>query len=255
MYLLFFGGKIRYTRRNDMKYTENYKVKWHDTDATRCVKPSEILVYMQETANLQLKSADNTLDKMRDEQGLAFILSKIKLIFHAQLHAYDEISVRTWTCDSRGYTFLRCFDIHRGEELIAEGISFWALVDLNTRRFVRADGFSLGVESDEPLAIDVPRRIKPSSPETEILGTREIRYSDIDYNMHMNNTKYPNMLCDFMPIEKIGSIREMTLEFLHESALGDTLTFHGCNADGRYYFKTLNTAGDTCLTAEVLVAE
>ncbi|MBO5415509.1 MAG: hypothetical protein J6A83_02620 [Clostridia bacterium] len=238
-----------------MKYTENYKVKWHDTDAARRVRPSDILVYMQETANLQLQNSGNSLDKMRDEQGLAFILSKIKLIFHAPLHAYDEISARTWTCESRGYTFLRCFDIYRGDELIAEGISFWALVDLNTRRFVRADGFSLGVESDEPLAIDVPRRIKPPADEVAVLGERVIRYSDIDYNMHMNNTKYPNMLCDFMPIEKVGNIREMTLEFLHESALGDTLTFQGACADGRYYFKTVNTAGEVCLTAEVVVEE
>lgn len=240
---------------SEMKYTENYKIKWHDTDAERCVRPSDILVYMQETANLQLKSADNTLDKMRDEQGLAFILSKIKLVFHEHLHAYDEINARTWTCESRGYTFLRCFDIYRGEELIAEGKSFWALVDLNTKRFVRADGFELGVESDEPLDMEVPRRIKPPAGELAVLGERVIRYSDIDYNMHMNNTKYPNMLCDFMPLDKIGSIREMTLEFLHESALGDTLTFHGADADGKYYFKTTNTSGDTCLVAEVVTRE
>ena len=235
-----------------MKYTENYRVKWHDTDAARRVRPSEILVYMQETANLQLRSAGNTLDNMRDERGLAFILSKIKLVFHSPLYAYDEINVRTWTCESRGYTFLRCFDIYRGEELIAQAKSFWALVDLNTKRFVRADGFELGVESDEPLDIEVQRRIKPPASELEALGEREIRYSDIDYNMHMNNTKYPNMLCDFMPIDKVGGIREMTLEFLHESALGDTLTFYGADENGRYYFKTLNPAGETCLVAEVV---
>ena len=234
-----------------MKYTENFKIKWHDTDASRRVRPSDILVYMQETANLQLKNAGNTLDALRDERGLAFILSKIKIIFHSPLYAYDEISVRTWTCESRGYTFLRCFDIYRGDELIAEAKSFWALVDLNTKRFVRADGFDLGVESDPPLEMEVAR-IKPPASETRILGERTIRYSDIDYNMHMNNTKYPNMLCDFMPIEKVGDIKEMTLEFLRESAYGDTLTFCGASDGGRYYFKTLNSVGETCLVAEVV---
>ena len=238
-----------------MKYTEKMKVRWHDTDAERRVRPSQILVYMQETANRQLENAGMSLDELRDTKKLGFILSKIKIIFHKPLHAYDEIDARTWTCESRGFTFNRCFDIHKDGDTVAEAISFWALVDLEGRKLVRCDGISLGVEPDAPLAIDVPRRIKPCENDLETLGTRDIRYSDIDYNMHMNNTRYPDMLCDFMPIDKVGKIREMTLEFLHESALGDTLTFYGNNKDGRYYFKTVNTAGDTCLVAEIIVEE
>lgn len=234
-----------------MKHTENFKIKWHDTDAARKVRPSEILVYMQETANLQLEKSGASLDALRDNDGLAFILSKIKLVFHAPLFSYDEISVRTWTCDSRGYTFNRCFDIYRKDELIAEAISFWALLDIRERKLVRCDRFSLGVEPDAPLELDVPRRIKPPQSEPEIIGTRDIRYSDIDYNMHMNNTRYPNMLCDFMPIDEIENITQMTLEFVHESALGDTLTFFRARIEDGYYFKTLNTDGVTCLIAEV----
>ena len=120
---------------------------------------------------------------------------------------------------------------------------------------VRTDGFDLGLVPDEPIAIDVPRRIRQPEGELTLLGKRDIRYSDIDYNMHMNNTRYPDMLCDFMPMDKIQSISEMTLEFLHESALGDTLNFFGASEGNRYYFKTVNTAGDVCLVAEVMVKE
>lgn len=236
-----------------MKYTEIMKVRWHDTDASRHVRPSEILVYMQETANRQLDSAGLSLDELRDTKKLAFILSKIKLVFHKPLFAYDSIDARTWTCDSRSYTFNRCFDIHKDGELVAEAVSFWALIDLDEKKLVRSDNFSLGVEPDEMLEINVPRRIRPpEAQDITILGKRDIRYSDIDYNMHMNNTRYPDMLCDFMPIDEIPKIREMTLEFVHESAFGDTLTFYGANKDGRYYFKTVNEANDTCLVAEVI---
>ncbi len=233
-----------------MKYTENYKIKWHDTDASRQVRPSQLLVYMQETANLQLESMGRSLDAMRDNEKLAFILSKIKLVFHKPLYAYDEISVRTWTCAGKGFSFNRCFDIHRGGELIAEAISFWALLDLDSKRLIRCEGFSLGTEDEAPLAIETPRRIKPIEP-LELLGQREIRYSDLDYNMHMNNTRYPDMLCDFMPIEKVGDIETMTLEFLHESAFLDTISFYGADEDGRYYIKTKNDKGEVCLAAEI----
>ncbi|MBQ8140446.1 MAG: hypothetical protein IJ038_01980 [Clostridia bacterium] len=235
-----------------MKYTESFETKWHDTDAERRVRPSEILVYMQETANRQIDSTGTSLDDIRDKQRLAFILSKIKLVFHKPLAAYERIDVSTWTCESRGYKFNRCFDIRREGELVAEGISEWALINLDSRMLVRCDGVDLGIEPDEILKIDMPRRIKQPDAELSVLGTRPIRYSDIDYNMHMNNTKYPNMICDFMPIEQVDKIRVMTLEFLHESALGDMLTVYGCGDEGRYYFKTLNGKGDICLTAEVL---
>ena len=236
-----------------MKYTQNFTVKWHDTDAFRAVRPSEILVYMQECANLQLEHFGLSLDALRDEKKLAFILSKIKIIFHKKLYAYDEISVRTWTCESRGFTFVRCFDIHRGDELIAEAISFWALVDIEARRLVKCDDFELGIENDPTLDINVPRRIKPASAEYIGLGKRDIRYSDIDYNMHMNNTKYPDMLCDFMPIDQVERISDMTLEFLRESALGDTLEFICAREEQDFYFKTQNGAGDVCLSAKITV--
>lgn len=235
-----------------MKYTENYKIKWHDTNADRNVRLSQYLVYMQETANLQLRANGTSLDDVRDEMRLGFILSKIKLIFHKDLEAYEDISVNTWTCPSRGFTFSRCFEIEKGEEKVAEAISFWALLNIDTKMLTRVDGFDLGLESEEPLDIAVARRIKPPEGELILLGKRDIRYSDIDYNMHMNNTKYPDMICDFMPIEKISEIKTMTLEFLHESALGDTLSFWGVNDGERFYFKTVNQNGDVCLVAEVV---
>ena len=102
-----------------MKYTEKMTVRWHDTDASRQVRPSEILVYMQETANRQIDNAGLSLDELRDTKKLAFILSKIKLVFHKHLFAYDKIDSRTWTCESKGYTFNRCFDIHKDGELVA----------------------------------------------------------------------------------------------------------------------------------------
>jgi acyl-ACP thioesterase len=234
-----------------MKYTENYKIKWHDTNADRNVRLSQYLVYMQETANLQLRANGTSLDDVRDEMRLGFILSKIKLIFHKELAAYEDISVNTWTCPSRGFTFSRCFEIKKGEEKVAEAISFWALLNIDTRMLTRVDGFDLGLESEDPLDIAVARRIKQPEGELVLLGKREIRYSDIDYNMHMNNTKYPDMICDFMPIEKISEIKTMTLEFLHESALGDTLSFYGASDGNRFYFKTVNENGDACLTAEI----
>ena len=74
-----------------MKFTQHYTVKWHDTDSNRCVRPSCLLMYLQETANLQLASVGVSLDTLRDERGLAFLLSTVSLRIYEALHTGDEI--------------------------------------------------------------------------------------------------------------------------------------------------------------------
>ena len=237
-----------------MIFSLNYTTRWHDTDANRTVRPTQILVFMQEASNHHIRALGNDLDKLRDEQGLAFLLSKIRLALYKPLYAFEEITVETWTTASRGFSFNRFFRIKRGDEVIAAADTTWALISLKTGELCKVDAFDFKFEHEEPIDIGLPMRFRV--PKTELLnliGERKIVYSDLDYNMHMNNTRYADMLCDFMPIERVGDIKEMTLEFLHESALGDTLTFYGAEQDSRYYFKTVNQNGDVCLVAEVTV--
>ena len=59
-----------------MKFSLDYTTRWHDTDAERRLRPSTLLVYMQETSNRHVASTGMSLDRLRDEKGLAFILSK-----------------------------------------------------------------------------------------------------------------------------------------------------------------------------------
>ena len=237
-----------------MKHTEKYKIKWHDTDDSRRVRPSEILEYMQETANLQFVSHGRDLDGERDRDGIAFILSKICVDIHAPLFAYEDIEVETFTCDSRGFSFNRCFRILRGGELIAEALSVWALVNIKTGKLMRADEYDVGFENEPVLTVTSPLRIKmPPAESFSEVGARKIVYSDIDYNMHMNNTKYPNMLCDFMEIEDTAKICGFSLSYLREAALGDTLTVMRAKVGNRYFFKTLGEDGKICLEAEVIL--
>ena len=237
-----------------MKFSQSYKTRWHDTDANRRVRPTQLLVYMQETSNRHMHSLDSSLDGIRDEQGLAFLLSKIKLAIYKPLYAYEDITVETWTAESRGVSFNRFYTIKRGDELIAAADTVWALLSLNEKRLCKVDEFDFGFVNDEAIDIGLPSRFRV--PKTELLtlmGERKIVYSDLDYNMHMNNTKYADMLCDFLPYEKIPDIKGISLSYLHEAAFGDTVKVYACESDGKYDFRTINGEGTTCLEAEILI--
>ena len=87
----------------------------------------------------------------------------------------------------------------------------------------------------------------------ELVGERKIVYSDIDYNRHMNNTHYPDMLCDFTPEIRSHRAIGFTLSFLHEAAFGHTLkVYRAERGEGEYYFRTVNEEGNTCLEALLL---
>ncbi len=239
-----------------MKFEHSYKTCWHDTDALRRVRPTQLLVYMQETSSRHMSSLGKSLDGIRDELGLAFLLSKIKLAIYKPLFAYEDITVTTWTSPGRGLSFNRFYTITRGEELIAAADTTWALLHLREGRLCRADEFDFGFEDDAPIDIGLPQRFRvPKTEELTLLGERKIVYSDLDYNMHMNNTKYADMLCDFMPYDKTSQIRGISLSYLHEAAFGHTLSVWGCvSEDGtKYDFRTVDESGTTCLEAEIIV--
>ena len=92
----------------------------------------------------------------------------------------------------------------------------------------------------------------PAINAMEQAGAREIVYSDIDYNGHMNNTHYPNMLCDFTPGICQKRVKGMSLSFLHEAAFGHTLQVFRAEREDGYAFRTVDEEGKTCLEAVLL---
>lgn len=239
-----------------MYYSKNYTTKWHDTDCGGLLRPSALLVYMQETANLQCRDYGMDLNDLHSKEGMGFLLSRIMIKVFSPLHAYEDIEVRTWCINAKGYDFIRCFSVHRGEELTALAISHWALVDIREKKMHRTSEFDrefpMGELPDEPR---IPGRVRiPASTEMEEVGHRSIVYSDLDFNRHMNNTRYPDMICDHLPSMEGKWVSSLSLSYLREAAFGDTLTVLRAPAPGEgesYLIRTKRPDGLVCLEAEI----
>ena len=243
-----------------MKFTKNYTVRWHDTDANRNVRPSKIVEYMQETANIQCEHSGLPLDKLRDDSGLGFILGALSLRIDEPIHAYDEIEVCTWCKPARGYIFNRYFEISRNGKTVARAASTWVLVNVEQKTLVRTspdDAMHTHFYYDEPIAAeDLPKKARiTKDTRLERVGTRRVVYSDIDYNMHMNNTHYPDMICDFLSemteSERPSTVSSLSLSYLKEAALGDTLTVYRSpiSEDGSITVQAKNGCDEVCFEA------
>ncbi len=239
-----------------MHFSQTYQTKWHDCDASGLLRPSALLVYMQETANLQCRAWGYDLTELFEQDRLGFLLSRMMVSIHAPLRAHEEIEVRTWCPESRGLMFLRCFSVHRGGEVVATALSHWALMDMEARRMVRVSDFPREFPVGEILPEDAyPRKVHiPAGADMEAVGKRRIVYSDLDFNRHMNNTRYPDMICDFLPDMAGRWVTSLSLSYLREGAYGDELTVLRAAVDGdgeRYLVRTLKPDGQVALEAEI----
>ncbi len=235
-----------------MIYSQNYTVSWHDTDANRRLRPSALLVYMQETANRHLHSANMDLDRLRDERGLGFLLLRVSVCVYRQLHAYDEIQVQTWVCDGKGLSFNRCFRVMRGTEVAAEAFTVWTLMDITNQKPVRQEQFEYPFTGEAPISLSLPVRFRvPAAEEMQKAGERRIVYSDLDYNGHMNNTRYPDMLCDFTDGICSREVTGFSLSYLQEAAFGKTLSVYRLDLGEEHLFRTVDENGNTCLEAKL----
>lgn len=238
-----------------MIYSKIYETRWHDTDACRVLRPSAMLTYFEETADLHVRSVGKSLDDMRDENKVGFILSRMSIVFYRPVVADVALHVETWTSEGRGFSTERNFRALDGDSVVAEATSMWALVDVESHRPVKIANAPFAFQHEPPLSLNVPARVAiPKGLTLDKVGERRIAYSDIDYNMHMNNTRYPDMLCDFMPDMNGKRMSRVTMSFVHEAALGHTLAVYRAEQNGVYYFRTVD-GEQTCLEAEVEVAE
>lgn len=67
----------------------------------------------------------------------------------------------------------------------------------------------------------------------QTVGQKEVRYSDLDYNGHMNNTYYLDVLCDHV-LELAAGTHRVSFARVHyskEAPLGDVLTILRSDAD------------------------
>ncbi len=238
-----------------MVWTEEYRINSHGCDCNGFVKPSEVLRYMHETANMQLLNCGPSNEELRADNK-AFILSKVNMSIYDTLRAYDKIKVETWACESRGVSFNRCSRMYRGDDLVAEMLVVCALVDIETKQLCRVADVQFGFDAEDTvLELDAPGRIRiPAGLELALRGEHTVTYSQTDMNMHLNNTNYLDLFCDYLPNMKHKRVITVSINYSAEAPLGSTLKVYCAEDDGTYYFRTVRDDGKTNAEA-ILMAE
>ena len=234
-----------------MEYRMRTEVDVHDIDYNGVAKTSSIMKYIQTAAQCQLTEGGMSYDNLRSINR-AFILSRVKLEVLKPLRAYTPLTAVTYPCESRGYSFLRCYALERDGETIGRAVSVWALIDTDTHSLVKVSDFELGLDTYSPLDLTLTRISHPTEMIT--VGTYKVEYGMTDQNRHMNNTVYPDMYSSFLPLEN-KRISSISISYLAEAPSGDTLTVQRGFFDNTYYFRTIRSDGKINSETEIKLVD
>lgn len=239
-----------------MRWTENYVVNSHDPDLNNIVRTSALMRYMQDAANCQMEGEKPSYNELLAE-GKAFVLSRLQMSIYQPLYNHDRITAESWACESTGVSFNRCYCIKKDDRIVAEAVSVWALVDVNSKRLCRVSEFENQYSMDAMLELDMPARFRiPKEVPLSLMGERTVEYQDVDMNRHINNTRYADILCGYLPTMEGVRVIKFEISYLSEAPLGETLkVYMGTAGDNTYYFRTLRENGKTNVEAEIVLEE
>ena len=233
-----------------MRWSENYFIDNHDLDFNGVARTSTLMRCMQECANAQCRNLGPSNEALREE-GKAFLLSRFAAGFYATVLPYDHLTVESWAVESKGFSFYRCYRILRKEEVVAEATSVWALVDIASRRPIRTTEYRPGFTCDNMLSLEVPSRIVfPQSTQPRLVKEHVVCYGETDQNMHMNNTRYVDMLCDCLPMENKRVLR-LSINFMNEAKYGDTVNIYSLSQKDDCLFRTVRSDGKINVEAQL----
>lgn len=215
----------------------------HDIDTNCLATPTSVIKYMMEAVDRNMLTCTPTYQDLI-EKGLSFVVSRSSVEVLRPLKEYEEITVSTWATPSKSVSFPRSYLIKSGDEVVAKGLSVWALLDLNGGKLVRGSEFSVdGYGTGDEIELSVPTRFQLVDDSLTLCGQKKILYSDIDRNFHMNNTKYFDMLFDYIPNREKVTMTSCIMNYVSEAPLGSLLNIYIskpeiCENEIFYYFKT-----------------
>ncbi len=210
-------------------YSRAQTVPIYDCDLFCRLRPSAMLRYIQSVSGEHLDALGLSHQRLYDE-GFVFLIAGTALKVHRAPAASEHIVISTAPLTGRGANMLRETILSdQNGALLAECQTNWALIDSHTGRLLRPSAFpyALPMLEGEWTPFSDPTRIRIHTGETLGESTpRVVRLSDLDQNLHMNNTVYADILTDGFGDAYIasGGIDTLFLRYHLQAKLHDCLT-------------------------------
>lgn len=210
--LLRIKKGISMNKKKLMKSTEPCTFYISDMDIHDNALPSHILQKFQDIAVINATELGVGFDDLIVEDKI-WVVTKIRYTVLKQVPENIPLLITTWPHPKGVMDFCRDYLItDQDGEIYIKGTSKWCITNIKTRRLVRARDFEYldgnGVYCQDKNYDDPYYNLRPFDySELEPVLIHQVRYTDLDHNMHMNNTNFASL-----SIDSIGDIENYTVE-------------------------------------------
>ncbi|MDR2729463.1 MAG: acyl-ACP thioesterase [Treponema sp.] len=239
-------------------WQENYPVRFGVIDRSDRLTLSGIFQFFQEAA---ISHAENLCVGREDmaRTGQVWILSRMSVQVDRRPNYCESITVRTWPRGGEKLFALRDFDIRDKDGIaVVSARSGWIIIDMEKRRPLRPqlimDALPLneGVDALNYGPVGLGERVGLVKT-----GERKALYTDIDYNGHVNNTRYVQWIEDSIDpqlLEKTCKMR-FDINYLTEILSGENAEILCAPVESEnetvFAFESCKTNGQTAFRAEL----
>ena len=209
-------------------YQEKVFINSNEVDSHFDLKISSIFKYLQQVSTNHAEilgvGKKDTWDK-----GIYWVITRMKVVIHKMPKMLETLTVTTHPGETMLFMFPRFYEIYNEKgELVISASSSWALLDRKEHKIVTKHGFNIPKEKDDN---DLPLPEKITAKDISLVEKRKVRYSDIDLNGHLNNTKYIDYILDTHDLSFYDKkqVSEIVINYEKEVKDGDEVSLYSDN--------------------------
>ena len=233
-------------------YQDTFRVQQNECDFRNEMMAAAFLRRAQQIGIDQC-NAVGLVNEVYEKTNTAFLMAKSTIELLQPVSVNERLTVKTIPSAAKRAVYNRIviFYNEQGEE-VAVYDSRWVLVDRTARRILRTPPAEIGVFFTEPAQ----RELDLSVVKTELSFEQKMiaGYSVCDCNGHINNTRYADLICNFISAQEFESkrIQKMVLLYHKEIPFGAEFELkRGKQAENRIYF-TAQAQDKNCMEANVI---
>lgn len=194
-----------------------YNIHYYEVDYKKRVLITNIVNYFGDLATYQSEICGIGMDYML-EKRLAWVLYKWDINMKEYPSYGDKIIVKTYAYSFRKFYAYRKYEIcNEKGELIGTADSLWFLINIDKRRPVRIseefyEAYGLDKSKNDDIAMEDILKVEDVHKENNFT----VRYSDIDTNKHVNNSKYISWAIEVVPLDIVKDYTLKRLKVVYE---------------------------------------
>ena len=236
-------------------YTHTTPITYYDLDYCGNVKLSALLKIVHIAADKNASEIGIGFATLHP-LNISFILQRFSLNISQMPKYGDTVTIRTWPADITRGTFVRKGDMYSNSgKKIMEWASLWILFDLNARKIIKPSALPVEVPAigDEGVGIEPQKIILPQDlGRTHHSYLHTVRYSDVDTNIHMNNSVYGDLVGNvlYSNTDTTINLQQVNINYLAETRMGEEISVNAYSVDNCNYIIG-ETSGRRAFTAMV----